>query len=119
MRAEVLAIRPILTLGATSNTIRQCSLQAIVVGPDNVHVLVHYDAREPLANSPPHDARLAMMHGETFCYHDRTHVQLKAPDNALKVTVARERQVVRISDRSASARIFRRLARSPRRHAET
>ena len=80
-----------------SNTVCQGGLQAIIVGPNNVQVLVHYDAREPLANSATHDASLAMMHGETFFHRDRTHMQMKTPDDPLKVTVARERQVVGIS----------------------
>ena len=105
MSAKVPAIGSILVRRAMSNAVRERGLQAIVVGPNDVRVLVHYDARELLANSSPHDSRFAMMHGKAFFHHDRTHVQVKTPDDALKVAFARKSQVVRIARVDRASRI--------------
>jgi hypothetical protein len=97
MAAIVVVAVSILALGTESNAVGQCRLQAIEVVAGNVQTLVHHHSGKSLANALPHDARLAMVHRESFLHGGRTHVKLESSGDALKIAVPRERKIVGIT----------------------
>ncbi len=97
MGVEVVAASVILTLRTISAAIRQNSFQAIVIRSRDVQVCVHHDARQPLANTLPHDSRLSVMNGESLLNHRRTDVNVEPLGNTIEVAFARECQIVSVS----------------------
>ena len=60
MSVAVLAFR------TQANAVGECRLETIEVGAYDIHALIGDQAREVLPNALAHDARLAVMHGETL-----------------------------------------------------
>ena len=65
---------PVLGFRTVADAIRQYRLKTIEVGSNDIHTLIRYQPRQMLPDTLPHDASLAVMHGEAFLDHDSTHM---------------------------------------------
>ncbi len=74
----------ILALGTETNAVGQGGLEAIEVGPYDVHPLIGDQARQMLPHAMPHDARLAVMDGESFFVQNRGDMRGEALHAALE-----------------------------------
>jgi hypothetical protein len=56
----------VLGFRTVADAIRQYRFEAVEVGSNDVHTLIRYQPRQILPDALPHDASLAVMHGETL-----------------------------------------------------
>ena len=56
----------VLTLRIQASAVGECCLETIEVSPNDIHVLIGYEAGQALPHALTHDACLAVMHAEAF-----------------------------------------------------
>jgi hypothetical protein len=63
---EARMVFPVLSRGSETDTVGERSLQPIGIRAHDIQALVRYQTGQALADACSHDARLAVMHGESF-----------------------------------------------------
>ncbi len=87
----------ILTLRTQACTVGKRRLETVKGRSRNIHALVGDQSRQMLANTLTHDARLAVMHGETFFEQDRGGVSGKSLCAPPEFLIAGKREIVSIA----------------------
>lgn len=87
----------VLRVGSETNAVDEDRFQAVVVGADDIGVAVDDDACEKLADALAHDARLAVMRGETLFLKNRGNTSCEARDAAFEFLVAGKSKVVGVA----------------------
>src|SRR5438876_10889717 len=84
----------ILALRTEVNTVGERGLEKIEVGADYIHAPIDDEARQVLPHALAHDARLAVMDGESFFVQNRGDMRREPLGTAIERFAARKREIV-------------------------
>ena len=97
VRAKAGVISAVLAVRTEPRAIGQCRFEQIEIRPLHIHVLVDDEAGQVLPHSLTHDARLAVVHGETVLKQDRGNMRGEPLDSPLEFLTARKSKIVRVT----------------------
>src|SRR5215471_12758596 len=96
MGAKVGVPVAILTFRTKPNAVGENGFQTIEIGSADIQAFVGDQSRQLLSHTSAHDARLPVIHVESFLQQNRGRVQRETPGATFEILVARECQIVRV-----------------------